>query len=100
MVNLIIYKFIYSDAKDACAIHPHRRQWALNQCSILKSPVFKSCHSQVSVDNYIDRCIYDTCACDQGGDCECLCTAIAAYAQECSLRGVYIKWRSQDLCRK
>lgn len=87
-----------SGIRDACVLHPHRRQWAIHQCSVLKSSIFKPCHSQVSIDNYIERCIYDTCACDQGGDCECLCTAIAAYAQECSIRGVYIKWRSQDLC--
>jgi hypothetical protein len=35
-----------------------------------------------------------------GGDCECLCTAFAAYAHECNLRGIAIKWRSQQLCRK
>jgi hypothetical protein len=35
-----------------------------------------------------------------GGDCECLCTAISAYAQECNIRGASIKWRSQQLCRK
>lgn len=39
------------------------------------------------------------CSCDSGGDCECLCTAIAAYAEECNRRGVYIRWRSQELCR-
>lgn len=38
-------------------------------------------------------------SCDSGGDCECLCTAIAAYAEECNRRGVYIRWRSQELCR-
>lgn len=38
-------------------------------------------------------------SCDSGGDCECLCTAIAAYAEECNHRGVYIRWRSQELCR-
>ncbi|CAM2104988.1 unnamed protein product [Caretta caretta] len=36
--------------------------------------------------------------CDAGGDCECLCTAIAAYAEECNKRGVYVRWRSQELC--
>lgn len=33
-----------------------------------------------------------------GGDCECLCTALAAYAQECNTKGVPIKWRNQELC--
>lgn len=39
-------------------------------------------------------------SCDSGGDCECLCTAIATYAEECGQRGVHIRWRSQDLCRE
>lgn len=44
--------------------------------------------------------LYCIClSCDSGGDCECLCTAIAAYAEECNRRGVYIRWRSQELCR-
>ncbi|KAG2458362.1 SSPO protein, partial [Polypterus senegalus] len=39
------------------------------------------------------------CSCDSGGDCECLCTAIATYTEECNKRGVSIRWRTQDLCR-
>lgn len=42
----------------------------------------------------------DACSCDQGGDCECLCTALAAYAYECTAKGVNIRWRTPDLCRK
>lgn len=38
--------------------------------------------------------------CDSGGDCECLCTAVATYAEECSQRGISVRWRSQELCRK
>jgi len=49
---------------------------------------------------YLLRCVFDACACDQGGDCECLCTSFAAYTQECNAKGVILKWRSQDLCRK
>lgn len=44
------------------------------------------------------RCISDTCACDSGGDCACLCTAIATYAQECSIHDVHVRWRAQNLC--
>uniref|UniRef100_A0A3Q2CH68 SCO-spondin n=1 Tax=Cyprinodon variegatus TaxID=28743 RepID=A0A3Q2CH68_CYPVA len=43
-------------------------------------------------------CLVDVCSCDSGGDCECLCTAIASYAEECNRRGIYIRWRSQELC--
>lgn len=42
----------------------------------------------------------DACSCDQGGDCECLCTALAAYAYACTQKGVNIRWRTPDLCRK
>lgn len=72
----------------------------MKKCGILKSAIFASCHSEVSVENYLKYCTFDTCACDQGGDCECLCTAIAAYAHECNNKGVYIKWRTSELCRK
>ena len=45
------------------------------------SPVFEACHGDIDPQPYHERCIFDTCSCDQGGDCECLCTAIAVYAQ-------------------
>lgn len=86
--------------QNTCEERPDRKVWALKKCGILKSSVFSPCHSEVPVDGYHERCIFDTCACDQGGDCECLCTALAAYAQECNNHGVPIKWRSQKLCRK
>ena len=37
--------------------------------------------------------------CDSGGDCECLCTAVAAFASECDRHGVYVTWRHQHFCR-
>lgn len=48
----------------------------------------------------LNRCVLDSCGCDMGGDCECLCTSFAEYAQECNAHGIAIKWRSQELCRK
>ena len=42
----------------------------------------------------------DACACDSGGDCECFCTAVAAYAQACREAGVCVSWRSPDVCRE
>nr|XP_034190302.1 hemocytin [Osmia lignaria] len=86
------------DIKDPCEQHPERNLWSVQKCGILKSPVFQPCHSEVEVENYIRNCIFDTCGCDAGGDCECLCTALAAYAHECNAKGVPIKWRSQELC--
>ncbi|XP_063233046.1 hemocytin isoform X2 [Bacillus rossius redtenbacheri] len=86
------------EVEDACSLHPQRKVHALKKCGVLKSKVFQPCHSEVPLEPYLDRCIFDTCACDLGGDCECLCTAISAYAQECNIRGVPIKWRTQQLC--
>lgn len=57
-------------------------------------------NSQVNPDPWYDACYRDACACDSGGDCECLCTAIASYGHECCKHSVPIKWRTQELCRK
>lgn len=46
------------------------------------------------------NCVRDSCACDAGGDCECFCTSVAAYAQACNEAGVCVAWRSPDICRK
>ncbi|XP_041476436.1 mucin-2-like isoform X2 [Lytechinus variegatus] len=81
-----------------CLNNPFRRAWAMRQCSVLKSDTFAPCHSEVSFRPFYVRCIFDTCGCDTGGDCECLCTAIAAYAQECNAHGVHIHWRSNEFC--
>lgn len=98
------FRFFYStepmEQIDACNVHSERKLWAEKKCDILKSHVFSACHSEVEVDVFLRRCIFDSCACDQGGDCECLCTAIAAYAHACTMRGVPIRWRTPDLCRK
>lgn len=85
---------------EACETHPYRKPWAQEKCSLLYSSKFAACHAAVPPRPFYDRCEYDACACDYGGDCECLCTALAAYAQECSNKGVHIKWRSQDTCRE
>ncbi|XP_034943572.1 hemocytin, partial [Chelonus insularis] len=83
---------------DTCVLHPERKVWAIEKCGILKSSLFQSCHSEVNIEPYIQQCIFDTCGCDEGGDCECLCTALAAYAYECNEKGIPLKWRSQELC--
>ena len=35
-----------------------------------------------------------------GGDCECLCDAIAAFHMRCCREGYCVKWRHQRKCRK
>ncbi|NXG39655.1 MUC5A protein, partial [Dromaius novaehollandiae] len=84
--------------KDPCAANPYRSSWAQKQCSIITSEVFASCHSQVEPNEYYQACVNDACACDTGGDCECFCTAVAAYAQACNELDICISWRTPSIC--
>ncbi|XP_067322691.1 mucin-5B-like [Anolis sagrei] len=84
--------------KDPCAKNPYRKSWSQKQCSIINSKTFATCHSHVDPTKYYEACVTDSCACDAGGDCECFCTAVAAYAQACSEFGVCVTWRSPSIC--
>uniref|UniRef100_A0A673C2L7 VWFD domain-containing protein n=1 Tax=Sphaeramia orbicularis TaxID=375764 RepID=A0A673C2L7_9TELE len=81
-----------------CTSNPYRASWAQKQCSIITSVTFQSCHSKVDPGPHFDNCVRDSCACDTGGDCECLCTAVAAYAKACNEAGACVKWRKPKLC--
>ncbi|XP_015209797.2 SCO-spondin [Lepisosteus oculatus] len=83
---------------EPCIEHPHRATWSRKRCAIITQELFSPCHAEVPCQQFYDWCVFDACGCDSGGDCECLCTAIAAYAEECNRRGIYIRWRSQELC--
>ncbi|XP_062417985.1 mucin-5B-like [Pungitius pungitius] len=83
---------------DPCASNRYRAAWSQKQCSIIISVTFQSCHSQVDPGPYYDSCVRDSCACDTGGDCECLCTAVASYAKACNEAGACVHWRTPKLC--
>ncbi|CAG4913028.1 unnamed protein product [Colias eurytheme] len=83
---------------DHCAERAHRKDWAFHTCGTLKRHPFTLCHSEVPVSPFVTRCAADACACDAGADCECACAALAAYAHACALRGVHLRWRTQELC--
>jgi hypothetical protein len=78
--------------------HVERLVWSRESCGVIKSAEFEACHALVPSEDYYGRCVYDACSCDVGGDCECLCTAIADYAAECSKKGVSVHWRSNERC--
>ncbi|XP_042670997.1 mucin-5AC-like [Centrocercus urophasianus] len=84
--------------KDPCSTNPYRKSWSEKQCSIINSNVFAACHSQIEPARYYQACVTDACACDSGGDCDCFCTAVAAYAQACNEVGVCIAWRTPSIC--
>ncbi|XP_027498053.1 mucin-2, partial [Corapipo altera] len=81
-----------------CDLKPHRKSWAEKECSIILSEVFKICHSKVDPVPFYDACVHDACSCDSGGDCECFCSAVAAYAQECTKVEACVFWRTPDIC--
>ncbi|PNJ16505.1 MUC5AC isoform 1 [Pongo abelii] len=84
--------------KDPCRANPFRKSWAQKQCSILHGPTFAACHAHVEPARYYEACVNDACACDSGGDCECFCTAVAAYAQACHEVGLCVSWRTPSIC--
>ncbi|XP_073687677.1 uncharacterized protein [Garra rufa] len=83
---------------DPCFETPNRVTWAQRECSIIKDVTFKDCHNKVDPNPYYENCVRDSCACDTGGDCECFCTAVAAYAQACNRSGVCVDWRTPNIC--
>uniref|UniRef100_UPI0037E7A551 mucin-2-like n=1 Tax=Semicossyphus pulcher TaxID=241346 RepID=UPI0037E7A551 len=83
---------------DPCSDNSYRAAWSKRQCSIIISVTFKKCHSQVDPGPFFDSCVRDSCACDTGGDCECFCTAVAAYARACNEARVCVKWRTPKIC--
>ncbi|KAM3920269.1 mucin-6 [Leptodactylus fuscus] len=85
-------------AVDACGQNPQRRTWGEKSCQILQSPPFKACNKLVNYEKYYQACLNDACACDTGGDCECLCEAVQAYASACLAVGICVDWRRPDFC--
>ncbi|KAK2854260.1 hypothetical protein Q5P01_006921 [Channa striata] len=86
------------DIRHPCSLSPLREPFAKRQCAVLLSEVFQACHPVVDVTWFYMNCLADTCACSRGGDCECFCTSVAAYAQRCCHQGVPVDWRSPSLC--
>ncbi|XP_061434462.1 mucin-5B-like [Lethenteron reissneri] len=85
-------------AVDPCRANPYRQVWAQRRCAVIASDAFAECHAQVYHVPYLEACVHDACACDAGGDCECVCTAVAAYARACRDAGVCVHWRTPDMC--
>ncbi|XP_072566142.1 otogelin-like protein [Paramormyrops kingsleyae] len=84
--------------KRPCEGDLNRQPYAKRECAVLYSDVFAPCHNVVDVTWFYKNCLTDTCNCNRGGDCECLCTSIAAYAHKCCQQGVTVHWRSPTVC--
>ncbi|NXE20709.1 OTOG protein, partial [Ardeotis kori] len=88
-----------SDVRNPCSLNPLREPFAKKECGILLSEAFEACHPVIDVTWYYSNCLADTCGCNQGGDCECFCTSVSAYAHQCCQHGVAVDWRSPRVCR-
>ncbi|KAM5224318.1 otogelin isoform 2-T2 [Hipposideros larvatus] len=86
------------DPQDTCVLNPLREPFAKKECSILLGEVFETCHPVVDVTWFYSNCLTDTCGCSRGGDCECFCASVSAYAHQCCQHGVAIDWRTPRLC--
>uniref|UniRef100_A0A8B9FKZ7 Otogelin n=1 Tax=Amazona collaria TaxID=241587 RepID=A0A8B9FKZ7_9PSIT len=87
-----------SDIRNPCSLNPLREPFAKKECGILLSEAFETCHPVVDVTWFYSNCLTDTCGCNQGGDCECFCTSVSAYAHQCCQHGVAVDWRSPRVC--
>ncbi|CAG2184395.1 unnamed protein product [Mytilus edulis] len=81
----------------------NRLKWAEASCNIINEDLFKECRQAIvggesKVEEYYKNCLYDSCKCDSGGDCECLCTAVAMFAEKCNEVGKPVKWRNPRFC--
>ncbi|NXN76243.1 OTOG protein, partial [Himantopus himantopus] len=88
-----------SDIRNPCGLNPLREPFAKKECGILLSEAFEACHPVIDVTWFYSNCLTDTCGCNQGGDCECYCTSVSAYAHQCCQHGVAVDWRSPRVCR-
>ncbi|XP_012580647.1 PREDICTED: otogelin [Condylura cristata] len=86
------------DPRDTCVLNPLREPFAKRECSILLSEVFEICHPVVDVTWFYSNCLTDTCGCSRGGDCECFCASVSAYAHQCCQHGLAVDWRTPRLC--
>ncbi|KAK7109157.1 hypothetical protein V1264_013248 [Littorina saxatilis] len=87
---------------DPCTVEPQRKQWSLKTCEMITtSDAFSRCREALPASNvqrfYAD-CVKEGCSCNSGGDCECMCDAIASFSSRCSEIGYPVRWRHQRLC--
>ncbi|XP_076437503.1 SCO-spondin-like [Babylonia areolata] len=85
-----------------CEQVPDRKTWASKMCEVIStSEEFSLCRAYLTesvVTAFYDNCVQDGCACSNGGDCECLCDAIAAFHDHCCSFGYCVRWRHQHQC--
>ncbi|KAI9542130.1 hypothetical protein NQZ68_023713 [Dissostichus eleginoides] len=84
-----------------CTTNPYRQAWSQKQCSLIQSDVFSACHSTVDPTPYYDACVFDSCACDTGGDLTALQRPSNAFTMpKCMPNKAYSFYDTFDLNHK
>ncbi|PVD31633.1 hypothetical protein C0Q70_07050 [Pomacea canaliculata] len=82
--------------------NPLKKQWAEENCRIIKEgEPFKPCRGRTtenSQNTFLDECVLASMDCNSGGDCDCQCDAIDAYADYCAWQGSPAAFRSPKIC--
>ena len=86
-------------SEDSClASDQMKSSYAIESCKVMYSDTFEKCRELVDVTEYYEDCKQSACTCSRGGECECLCAAIAAFARACAVAGAPARWRTPDIC--
>ncbi|KAK7506106.1 hypothetical protein BaRGS_00002828, partial [Batillaria attramentaria] len=69
-----------------------KQRWAVESCKVItEGDAFAQCRNEFATSD-----VQSTC--ESGGDCECMCDAIAAFAALCGSEGFPGRFRHQRLC--
>ena len=73
-----------------------KKKYYMDLCNYMgmSTSPFAACNSAVNPSQLMKDCQYDACKCDN--PMQCVCKSFAAYSQQCSDRGVVLKWRFQE----
>ncbi|XP_067132577.1 BMP-binding endothelial regulator protein-like [Centruroides vittatus] len=80
----------------ACESNLNTKVKAIYECNVLKSDLFRPCHSTVNAMPYYRSCVMDMCECPVGRKCHC--ESLFAYAQHCKRLGIQLNWRKDSGC--
>ncbi|KAG7205161.1 hypothetical protein KM043_018256 [Ampulex compressa] len=87
------------NVEDPCEQNLERKLWSTQKCGILKSEVFRPCHSEVNVESYLHNCIFDTCGCDTEDTCIEGCSFKPCSEQEVYQNGSYTNCVPKAQCK-
>lgn len=82
-----------NDTATPCTPTDPSREW----CQHIYDPIFHECHAVIDPAPYFRDCLYDEC---YTNDTDTSCWAFEAYATRCANKGICLKWRRDNFCRK